>query len=76
MERYREEVAPCVCLDTPQHPGNDIKLVTSSRWPEVEMLFPHTPSGREPLLVRGERLSRHHPETLYRLPNIFEFTSF
>jgi hypothetical protein len=39
------------------------------------MLFPHTPSGREPLLYWESAFRATIPEALYRLPIIVEFTN-
>src|SRR5436305_6285092 len=52
---YHEEGGRPACVSTfPPTPGNREPVVVNSRWPEMELHLPLTPSGREPL--PGERL--------------------
>src|SRR5438094_10478622 len=44
--------------------GNDVKLVTSSRWPEVELHVPRTPFRPGTAPHRLGALSRYPPEAL------------
>src|SRR5215472_6633141 len=75
MGEGREEGrAPCVCLDrSPKTPGYDELLVTSSRWPEVELPFSSNTirPGTAPRL-RGTRQTRHHSRGSLQAPESFQ----
>src|SRR5271169_3105591 len=76
MERSLRKWLRRLLLQDRRFFGEPGTSATNSRGPEVEMRFPRTPSGREPLLLPGRAFPRGLsaltcpcPGGLYRLPN-------